>query len=173
MNRHCGVILFFLTTVLTVTPLAASERGVVPPAKVYGDPTTNQDSVRQFLAAYREAWANQDTAALMALHSKDTEWINAYARIFRGRDELGKFIEQRLFPNFDPQVSRDEMANLKLISTRYLGDDAAILHLFTNSRRGASRNPEDELRKTYFHLVLVKQADDWRIVHTAIMDARG
>lgn len=61
---------------------------------------------------------------------------------------------------------------MRPISVRYLGDDAAVVHMYTESPRGTSRNAGEDLRRTHFHLVLGKQDSAWKIVHTAIMDAR-
>ena len=61
---------------------------------------------------------------------------------------------------------------MKTISIRYLGDDAAVVHLYTDGQRGPSRNEGEALRRTHLHLVLEKQSADWKVAHTAIMDAR-
>ena len=106
------------------------------------------------------------------LHADDVEWINAYARLFQDAASLGEFIEQRLFPAFDSAVSQQEIANMRAISVRYVGDDAAVVHMYTDGERGVSRNAGKKMRRTHIHLVLEKQQCDWKIVHTAIMDAR-
>jgi hypothetical protein len=82
------------------------------------------------------------------------------------------FLKERLFPAFDPSVSRQEVANMKTISIRYLGNDAAVVHLFTDGQRGPSRNEGEALRRTHLHLVLEQQSAGWKVAHTAIMDAR-
>jgi hypothetical protein len=61
---------------------------------------------------------------------------------------------------------------MKAVSVRYVSTDAAIAHLYTDGRRGASRNAGEDRRRTHVHLVLERQDADWKIVHTAIMDAR-
>ena len=38
--------------------------------------------------------------------------------------------------------------------------------------RGPSRNAGEEMRRTHLHLVLAELDAGWKIVHTAIMDAR-
>ena len=53
-----------------------------------------------------------------------------------------------------------------------LGDDAAVVHMYTEGERGAPRNEGERLRRTHFHLVLGMQKDAWKVVHTAIMDPR-
>jgi hypothetical protein len=44
--------------------------------------------------------------------------------------------------------------------------------LYTDGQRGASRNAGEDRRRTHVHLVLERQDAGWKIVHTAIMDAR-
>ena len=61
---------------------------------------------------------------------------------------------------------------MRAISVRYVGDDAAVVHMYTDGERGVSRNAGKKMRRTHIHLVLEKQQCDWKIVHTAIMDAR-
>jgi hypothetical protein len=46
------------------------------------------------------------------------------------------------------------------------------VHLYTDGQRGESRNEGEQLRRTHIHLVLERKVRDWKIVHTAIMDAR-
>ncbi len=166
---------FALLLALNFVPAAlAQERRAVPAYRTYGAPvdTVHEREIAALLQSFKAAWAEQNTGALVALHAADTEWINAYARMFQGAAPLGAFLEDRLFPAFSLAVSQREMANLQSVSLRYLGDDAAVLHLYTEGDRGPSRNQGEILRRTHIHLVLERQDSGWRIVHTAIMDAR-
>ncbi|MCI5107872.1 MAG: SgcJ/EcaC family oxidoreductase [Pseudomonadales bacterium] len=129
-------------------------------------------AVNELIEAFTHSWASQDVEAHMALFSEDAEWINAYARMFRGKDELSVFLEQRLFPNWPIKVSQQEMANAKMISVRYLGDDAAVIHIATDGERGPSTISDETMRRTHLHLVAEERGGDWLIVHVAIMDAR-
>jgi uncharacterized protein (TIGR02246 family) len=153
---------------------AGQERREIASFRAYGDPASKDDgsAIDELIQTYKDSWAAQDTETFIRLHADDTEWINAYARLFQDAASLSVFIEQRLFPNFDSAVSRQEIANMKLISIRYLGDDAAVVHMYTDGARGASRNEDEQLRRTHIHLVLDKQQSEWKISHTAIMDAR-
>ena len=157
-----------------IVPVHAQERREIPEQRVFGEPASDQDaeSLTAALDSYIAAWAEEDTPAIVALHASDTEWINAYARMFRGADALGEFFEHRLFPAFSPETSKREAENMTLISTRYVGDSAAVHHLYTDGDRGPSVIEGRELRRTHFHFVWEKQDDGWKIVHTAIMDAR-
>lgn len=152
----------------------AQERRQIPEERVFGAPESAEDAgaLTRALEAYKTAWGEEDTNALMALHAEDTEWINAYARIFRGKDALSTFLEERLFPEFSPETSKQEAENMTLISTRYIGDDAAVIHMYTDGDRGPSVTGGQELRRTHLHLVWEKQSSGWKVAHTAIMDAR-
>lgn len=159
---------------LCATPAAAQERGEIPAYRTYGEPASpaHEAVIAGVIAAFKAAWGAEDVPALMALHAADVEWINAYARMFQDRDALGVFLEERLFPQFAPEASRAEAENMRLISTRFLGDDAAVVHLYTEGPRGPSRNDGEAARRTHIHLVLAREGGAWRIVHVAIMDAR-
>lgn len=174
MNRLRIVMLGALAAAALAVPGIAQERREIPPTRAFGQPhdEAERTAVEALIVEYKRAWGAEDADALVALHSEDTEWINAYARMFRGSEALGEFLEHRLFPAFDAETSREEAANMQLISIRYIGDDAAVVHLYTDGHRGASRNAGEDARRTHLHLVLGKQEGGWKIVHTAIMDAR-
>jgi len=168
--------LIALSTVLTALPhvAVAQERREVPTYREIGIEAASpvREELYSFLDEYRDAWSNEDTEAFVGLHIEDTEWINAYARIFSDSSSLAHFLETRLFPAFGPGVSRTEAENMQLISIRVLGEDTAVLHLFTDGNRGPSAIEDRRLRRTHFHLVLSRENGVWKIAHTAIMDAR-
>lgn len=164
-----------ILAIVTFNVSLAAERREVAPAAIFGAPqnSAQRAGVEKLLEDFKESWASQNVDAHIKLFAADAEWINAYARMFRGTDELEVFLREQLFPAFDSRVSQEEIRNANLISTRYLGDDAAVLHLYTDGPRGPSTIPGRELRRTHLHLVFAKQGDEWKIVHTAIMDARN
>ena len=152
----------------------AQERREIPAYREIGlvENSAARRALIDWFATFRDAWAREDSATLAELHTADTEWINAYARLFQDGASLERFLETRLFPQFDPQVSATEAANMQLISMRLLGDDAAIIHLYTDGNRGPSRNAGESARRTHMHLVLTRTDQGWKAAHTAIMDAR-
>jgi uncharacterized protein (TIGR02246 family) len=174
MIRRLRSALALLAVCLAAAPLSAQERRETFPFRAYGTPASRGDgaAIDALITGYKDAWARQDTAALIALHAQDTEWINAYARMFQGAAPLADFLQHRLFPDFPAEVSQQEAANMRTMSIRYLGGDAAVVHLYTEGNRGASRNSGEEVRRTHLHLVLGKEGKDWKVAHTAIMDAR-
>ena len=165
----------FLLTLFANGSVIAAERREVAPFTVFGTPenSAQQEAVENLLDAFKETWATQNVEAHLALFATDAEWINAYARMFRGTSELEIFLRDQLFPAFDSRVSQEEIRNANLISIRYLGDDAAVLHLYTDGSRGESTIPGRDLRRTHIHLVFAKLGQQWKIAHTAIMDARN
>lgn len=168
------LIIAGLLAAATLTPAAAQERRATPEYRIYGSPASPADAaaVDSLYRRFVDAWAREDTAALAALHAPDVEWINAFGRVFRGREQLEDFMANRMFPGFDPATSRADAAAMEMISTRYLGDDVAVIHFYTHSPRGSSRTGGDSLRLTYVHFVLGKGEAGWQIEHVAIMDAR-
>ncbi|MGH9629982.1 MAG: hypothetical protein ACRD7E_16815, partial [Bryobacteraceae bacterium] len=80
------------------------------------------------------------------------------------------FLRERLFPAFDASVALEEAANVKMVSLRYLGTDAVVVHMYTDGRRVPART-QSKNRRTHVHLVLEKRNGSWKVVHTAIMDA--
>jgi len=173
-NREIRWSLLFIG-LLVFMPLGnAAERRELPEFLELGSYSEDsKHAVAELLSDFKESWANQDVEAHMSLFADDAEWLNAYARMFRGKEELAIFLEDRLFTNFDASVSREEMENAILISIRHLGDEAAVIHIATDGRRGPSAIPGELTRRTHIHLTVKKQNDRWLIVHTAIMDARS
>lgn len=172
--QHFVSALVLVGVFCTTTSGRAQERREIPDFRTYGEPESVADAGRvdTLIQEFKDTWKRQDTVAFIALHADNVEWINAYARLIRDAPPLNEFIGERLFPAFDSAVSREEIANMRLISIRYLGTDAAVVHLYTDGARGASRNSGEKMRRTHIHLVLEKRNADWKIVHTAIMDAR-
>ena len=152
----------------------AQERREIPAyRKIDIEPgSATREELHAFLQDYRVAWSDENTGALIALHLADTEWINTYARIITDAPSLAAFLETGLFPAFGPGVSRMEAENMQLISMRALGEDSAVLHLYTDSNRGPSAIEGQNMRRTHFHLVLTREAEGWKVAHTVIMDAR-
>lgn len=174
MFKNVFPALVFLIAVFSTQDSAGQDRREIPDYRTYGTIPSQEDldEIAALLQAFKAAWSNQNTSNLMSLHSEDTEWINAFGRMFQSRVDLKEFISNRLFPNFPAATSKGEMDNLRLISTRYIGESVVIFHLYTESDRGASRNVDEELRRTHMHLVLAKSTGDWKIEHTAIFDVR-
>ena len=173
--RFTSALIALTAALAVLTPSShAQERRDIPDYREINiEPGSNvHRELHAFLDAYGEAWASEDVTALMALHADDTEWTNAFARIFTTSDALGVFLETRLFPAFGPGVSRREAENMTLISLRRISETAAVAHLYTNSDRGPSAIEGQALRRTHFHLVLVRESDGWKVAHTVIMDAR-
>lgn len=174
---HCSPIASALAALAIAlaanAPAHAQERQQVPAFRTYGEPAPGEvEQLRALFDAFKAAWGAGDADALMALHAEDVEWINAFARMFQGKPALSAFIRERLFPQFGPEVARQEAEAMTLISVRYLGDDAAVLHFYLDSPRGPSRIEGQTLRRTHIHLVAARGAEGWRVVHEVIMDAR-
>jgi len=172
-NNHSRAFLLILGLLATTMTLSL-ERREIPEYQTFGVPASASypAEVDALVDDLKSAWRDQDTARFVALHAEDVEWINAYGRMFRGSQPLADFLEHRLFPAFDAEVSRQEIDNMKAISTRFINENAAVVHLYTDGQRGASRAEGELLRRTHFHLVLHRTEAGWKIVHSAIMDAR-
>lgn len=167
----------------------AQEEGVeaeyapLPEHRVFGEPATDSDeeAIMGLMQRFGQAWGTQDVDGAVESYTADAEWINAFADVYRGHEELrGQFAQ--LFKRFesDPdeageddqgQQSRPEMKRGQL-SLRYIGDDAAVIHSYTESDWGVSRDGGG-LRRVHITFVLEKQEDGhWLIAHQMIMDAR-
>ena len=154
----------------------------LPEYRVFGTPATPSDEAAIFetMQRFGAAWGSQDVDAAVSTYTEDVEWTNAFADVYRGRDELqGQF--SQLFERFesdpdpaDQEDDGDSRPPMKrgMVSLRYIGDDAAVVHSYTESDWGTNRDGSD-LRRVHITFVLEKQADgQWLIAHQMIMDAR-
>jgi len=151
----------------------AQERGEIPDYRVFGEAQNKQEAeqIAHLVRDYRNGWKELNAEKLIALHTSDTEWTNAFARMFQDSKTLGTFLEKRLFPQFEQMLPKTQTLTIKPISLRYLGSDAAVIHLYTEFQTDSSR-PES-IRRTHFHLVAQQIDSVWKIAHTSIMDPRG
>ena len=174
MKRILSLIALAISLPSPALDVQAQERRQIPEYREIDiAPASNaHQELLDFIQQYQTAWSEEDTKAFIALHTENTEWINAYARIFTDAPSLADFLETRLFPAFGPGVSRTEAENMELISMRLLNETVVVLHFYTDGNRGSSTIEGRDLRRTHFHLVLTREAEGWKVAHTAIMDAR-
>lgn len=160
-----------------------AEYAPLPEYRVFGEPATTSDeaAIAELIRRFGMAWGSSDVEGTVAAYTDDAEWTNAFADVYRGHDELkGQFA--RLFKRFesgpsgssDPSETESPRPEMKRgrVSLRYLGDDAAVLHSYTESGWGVNREGEGP-RRVHVTYVLEKQPDGaWLIAHQMIMDAR-
>ncbi|MEL6362897.1 MAG: DUF4440 domain-containing protein [Pseudomonadota bacterium] len=160
-------------------PLAhAQERWSTPSYEVFGEAPSPGDeaAINDLLEAFKAAWRSEDGGRLAALHTDDVEWTNAFARIIRTSAALEDFTSGRMFPGFASETSEAEIENMELVSLRFVGNEAAVVHFYTDSPRGVNVETQ-RLRRVHMHFVLAKQSGDgtgpvWKIAHAVFMDAR-
>jgi len=159
------------------------EYAPLPEFRVFGEPATASDeaAITDLMRRFGAVWSTQDVDGVVETYAEDAEWINAFADVYRGHEELrGQFAQ--LFERFESgpdkadaeaehEAARPEMKRGRL-SLRYIGDDAAVLHSYTESDWGVNRDGGG-LRRVHMTMVLEKQQNGtWLIAHHMIMDAR-
>ncbi len=157
---------------LTAASMTYADYYPAPEYRIFGTPqsTADEKAINDLMASFRKAWSAQDAAGVAATHSPDAEWVNAFGRTFRGKEELQFFLGKTLFPAFNPDVSKEEMESLQEVSRRYLGDDAAVINAHMNSSRGSSVGTGS--RRVSLNLVLEEKNGEWKIAHQIITDLR-
>jgi len=161
----------------------AADYAPLPEFQVFGQPAAASDeaAIAELMRRFGAAWGSADVGGSVAAYTADAEWTNAFADVRRGHDALRQQFTH-LFERFesgsmqgagqgDKEASRQEMKRGR-VSLRYLGDDAAVVHTYTESNWGVNREGEG-LRRVHATFVLEKQQDgQWLIAHQMIMDAR-
>jgi ketosteroid isomerase-like protein len=161
----------------------AADYAPLPEFRVFGQPAAASDeaAIAELMRRFGAEWGSADVEGAVATYTEDAEWTNAFADVYRGHDALRQQFTQ-LFERFesgsmqgagpgDKEASRPELKRGR-VSLRYLGDDAAVVHTYTESDWGVNREGEG-LRRVHVTFVLEKQQDGrWLIAHQMIMDAR-
>lgn len=158
--------------VLLFSLLARAEYYSALQYKVSGRPAIESDkaAVDELMNNFWSAWSVQDAKAVADVHAKDAEWTNAFGRSFRGSRELEVFLNDKLFPMFDKEVSKKEANTFQPISRRYIGSTAAVIYGRLESDRGSSVGSTN--RKIGFTFVLEKVSGEWKIANQIITDLR-
>lgn len=164
-------LLTTMVFILQATLASAQDFYPTPDYREYGAPPSQAlaKDLDAFIHEFREAWRHQDALAVAALHTKDVEWINAFGRTFRGRDNLRKFLKTTLFPGFSPKQWQQAMASYQPISRHYLGNIVVINSQLHGSPGSAT---EGDQRRVSLNFVLIRQAGQWRIAQQVISDIR-
>ncbi|ROQ21307.1 uncharacterized protein (TIGR02246 family) [Marinimicrobium koreense] len=165
--------LLLITTFLLLLASLSSAQSFypVPDYRDYGIPDSQEQTqeVDAFILEFRKAWRNQDAATVASLHTRDVEWINAFGRTFRGRDNLQVFLETVLFPGFSPAQWQEAMASYRPVSRHYLGE-VVVINSQLHSSPGSA--VDGDQRRVSLNFVLVRQAGQWQIAQQIISDLR-
>ena len=175
------VFLLVISTSTSGQETAQGEFAPLPEYRTFGAPGSEADAkaISSLMSGFSSAWARQDVDAVVAAYAEDAEWVNAFGLVYRGHAELRQRFTD-LFQRFPAPRSTDTAQEASSssggpppgrISLRYVGSDAAVVHTFTESRWGPSRD-ESAVRRVMVTYVLGKRAGTWKIVHQMIMDAR-
>jgi ketosteroid isomerase-like protein len=164
--------MFFGVCVLFVSVIASAEYYPALKYHVSGRPAVESDkaAIDKLMNGFWSAWSAQDAQAVGNTHSQDAEWTNAFGRSFRSAKELEVFLNDKLFPNFDKEVSIKEAKTYLPISRRYIGSSGAVIYGRFESDRGSSVGSTN--RKIAFTFVLEKLNGEWKIVNQIITDLR-
>lgn len=159
---------FFL---LCTTQASAQSFYSLPDYQEFGQPVsaTEEQELDAFMSEFLQAWRTRDAQALAALHAPDVEWINAFGRTFRGRENLEHFLAHVLFPNFSPEEWQAAIDSYRPISRHFLGE-VVVINSQLHSSPGSAM--EGSQRRTSLNFVLIKQAGQWQIAQQVISDIR-
>jgi uncharacterized protein (TIGR02246 family) len=144
----------------------------IPKFKIYGKAASQADSaaVMNLMGKFGRARGAGDAKTVASCFSTDAEWTNAFGVVVRGREKLHEFLGW-LFSEDMEGTTEGESIKAKLVSLRYIGDNAVVIHGVTESTRGESRVGKGT-RKVHVTFVLSKNSGEWLIAHQMIMDAR-
>ncbi|MBA2706840.1 MAG: nuclear transport factor 2 family protein [Gemmatimonadaceae bacterium] len=133
--------------------------------------SADNDSIRAVMTRLGNAWMKRDAGAVASIYAADVEWTNAFGRVKRDRGELEAFLRNELFAGGTGTPGRSVTA--RTISFRYVGDDAAVVHTYSeNEGQLSPRGTPMGYRRIHNTLVLAKLPEGWRVVQQMIMDQR-
>ena len=109
-------------------------------------------------AAFQSAWNAHDMAALGGLFTEDATFVNRFGRLVRGVDEI-----VAMHAPIHETVYSDSTLDNEIIDVRYLGEDVAIVHLWSRLAAGESHPAGPHQVDTLILAVLTKQETGWLI----------
>lgn len=158
--------------IFTAAGAAQADYYPLPDYQVFGKTYSEADerAIDKLIQRFRNAWADRNVAAVAAIHTADLEWINAFGKTFRDREQLEKFLANVLFPAFEEDVWRQAMASYRPISRRYLSSDVAVINAQIHSTPGSALGEGG--RRVSVNFVLIKREGHWKIAQQVISDIR-
>lgn len=184
MYKLAGAAFLSFVAVTSAIGEEGAERAYapLPEYRVFGTPSSAEDAkaIADLMQRFSIAWGDQDVDRLLTTYADDAEWVNAFGAVSRGHEELREIFtwvferfpsEERSKTKTQADASAAQDPPPGRLSLRYMGSDAAVVHSFTESDWGESRDGSG-LRRVLITYVLEKRASEWRIVHQMIMDAR-
>ena len=113
-----------------------------------------------FPAAFAEAWATRDGAAIAALFTEDADFVNVTGLWWHGRAAIAAPHDYALKSFFAQTTLRPGRTEVRL-----LGDDHAVVRCrFTLSGQRAPDGTAAADRQTILVFVLVRTGEGWRAV---------
>ena len=108
--------------------------------------------------AFQSAWNAHDLAAFGALFHRDASFVNRFAHLVRGVEEI-----VALHRPLHETIYRDSTLENELISVDPISDDAAIVHFWSRLSTGVAHPAGPHQVDTLILAVLTRRDGDWRI----------
>jgi uncharacterized protein (TIGR02246 family) len=109
-------------------------------------------------AAFQAAWNAHDMIAFGALFHKDATFVNRFAHLVRGVDEI-----VALHRGIHETIYRDSTLENELISVHPIGDGAAIVHFWCRLSTGPAHPAGPHQVDTLILAVVTNAKGTWRI----------
>ena len=125
--------------------------------------------IRRIVANWDRGWKDFEPEVATVDYADDADWVNAFGKARTGRSEIRKYLAT-LFTT--PEI-RSRQSTPSTVVIRFIRPDVAAVSSFreTVGQKSASGR-EYPTRKTHDLRVIVKQADQWRIISHMIMDEK-
>jgi uncharacterized protein (TIGR02246 family) len=109
-------------------------------------------------AAFQSAWNAHDMAAFGALFHEDATFVNRFAHLVRGVDEI-----VALHRSIHDTIYRDSTLENELIGVDLIADGAAIVHFWCRLSAGAAHPAGPHQVDTLILAVVMLRAGAWQI----------
>ena len=108
--------------------------------------------------SFASAWNAHDIAAFAALFRPDASFVNRFAHLVRGLDDIVK-----MHRPIHETIYRDSTLENELIAVDRIADTAAVVHFWSRLTTGAAHPAGPHAVDTLIMSVLTRQNDGWRI----------
>jgi uncharacterized protein (TIGR02246 family) len=109
-------------------------------------------------AAFQAAWNAHDMTAFGALFHDDATFVNRFAHLVRGVDEI-----VALHRGIHETIYRDSTLENELIAVDPIGDGVAVVHFWGHLATGPAHPAGPHQADTLILAVVTRAQDGWRI----------
>lgn len=129
----------------------------------------DEAAVMQIVTNWDKGWETLDAELACRDYAADVDWINAFGRKRKGRDQIQEFLAR----GFKSRAMASLRGTSSSVHLRFVRPDVAVV--FAYRETAGQRTPSGQeypTRRTHSLRVVVKEQGTWAIISHLIMDEK-